>query len=269
MKYSIDYDTLRVRLADVEAKTLPMENTVEWKLLNSIRRLRIEFLHINIEPTQREIIPKTPSDVRKRRDTCCPRYRLAFAVLRLLGVLQSKLSRIRSNLTIWYLRAKGSHIDSAVVFRGWPMLRIENFNMLTIMEGAIIEPHVVFWQGGINPIEIGRSTYIGIGTIIHSTGPALDKGGIKIGDGTLIGANCLIQDTDHGTVKGKPIREQPNSAAPIVIGCDCWIGAAVCILKGSHIKNGAIIGANAVVTSDINDDGIAVGVPARIIKYRQ
>ncbi len=54
----------------------------------------------------------------------------------------------------------------------------------------------------------------------------------------------------------------------ILIGNDVWIGANVLIMPGVKIGNGVIIGAGAVVIKDIPDYAIAVGIPAKVIKYR-
>lgn len=54
----------------------------------------------------------------------------------------------------------------------------------------------------------------------------------------------------------------------VKIGSDVWIGRNVIITNGACIGNGAIIGAGAIVTHDIPDYAVAVGVPARIMKYR-
>jgi len=52
------------------------------------------------------------------------------------------------------------------------------------------------------------------------------------------------------------------------IGHDVWIGHGVVVLPGVSIGNGAVIGAGAVVSRDIPAYAIAVGVPARVVKYR-
>lgn len=68
-----------------------------------------------------------------------------------------------------------------------------------------------------------------------------------------------------------------SSQAPLIyesewsnveIGNDVWIGQEALIMKGVKIGNGAVIGARSIVTCDIPDYAIAVGMPAKIIKYR-
>ena len=53
-----------------------------------------------------------------------------------------------------------------------------------------------------------------------------------------------------------------------VIGHDVFIGANVTVLDGVHIADGAVIGAGAVVVDDIPPYAVAVGVPAKVVKYR-
>lgn len=54
----------------------------------------------------------------------------------------------------------------------------------------------------------------------------------------------------------------------IEIGHDTWIGHGAVIMPGVKVGNGAIIGSNAVVTKDVQDFAIAVGVPAKPIRQR-
>ena len=53
-----------------------------------------------------------------------------------------------------------------------------------------------------------------------------------------------------------------------VIGHDVWIGHGAVVLPGVRIGDGAVIGAGAVVSRDIPEYAVAVGVPARVIRYR-
>jgi len=94
-------------------------------------------------------------------------------------------------------------------------------------------------------------------------------GNIIIGDYCLIGPGVVMRTANHRFEKEEVnIREQGHQIADIVIEDDCWIGANAIILGGVHIGKGAIIGAGAVVTKDIPSMAIAVGVPAKVLKYR-
>lgn len=93
-------------------------------------------------------------------------------------------------------------------------------------------------------------------------------GGVKIGNDTLIAAQCYIIDMDHGISSNDLIRKQKNTVQPVKIGRDVWIAAGAKILKGSTIHDGAIIGAQSVVKGEVPQNAIAVGVPAKVIKYR-
>lgn len=53
-----------------------------------------------------------------------------------------------------------------------------------------------------------------------------------------------------------------------IIGNDVWIGSHAMIMGGVKIADGAVVGANAVVTKDVPPYAVVGGVPARIIKYR-
>jgi len=93
--------------------------------------------------------------------------------------------------------------------------------------------------------------------------------GITIGSNTRIGEFVSIRDNDHEFADvGTPICQQGFVGASINIEEDVWIGRGVFIGKGVRIGRGAVIGANSVVVKDIPDYAVAVGAPARIIRYR-
>lgn len=91
---------------------------------------------------------------------------------------------------------------------------------------------------------------------------------MRIGSDTIIAAQCYIIDMDHGLQKDNLIRHQENTVKAISIGEDVWIAAGCKILKGSVIDDGAVIGAQSVVKGEIPENAIAVGIPAKVKKYR-
>ena len=60
----------------------------------------------------------------------------------------------------------------------------------------------------------------------------------------------------------------PSCNGDIIIENDVWIGAKATIMSGVTIHNGAVIGANSVITKDIPPYAIVVGNPGKIVKYR-
>jgi acetyltransferase-like isoleucine patch superfamily enzyme len=122
-------------------------------------------------------------------------------------------------------------------------------------------------------IETGQGGGVFIGSDTHIQ-PRCQfsayKGSIRIGHGVQIAPYCSFYPYDHGIAPDNLISKQPiRSTGDIVIGDDAWLGVGVCVLDGGRIGKGAVIGAGSVVTSDIPDYAIAVGVPARVVKSRR
>lgn len=67
-------------------------------------------------------------------------------------------------------------------------------------------------------------------------------------------------------IGGKTMLKQMQR--PVRIGAGCWVGDNVTILEGVEIGDGAIVGAGAVVTKSVPAYAVAVGNPARVIRYR-
>lgn len=80
--------------------------------------------------------------------------------------------------------------------------------------------------------------------------------------------NLSISAFPYVPYVGNFVVERTQSYSKVTIKNDVWIGANSVIMPGVIIGNGAIIGAGAVVTKNIPDYAIAVGVPAKVIKYR-
>lgn len=111
--------------------------------------------------------------------------------------------------------------------------------------------------------------FIGDNTVIGRRNVITAKNMIKIGSDVLIGSDVQIVDHSHGKRRDTPIRLQKADIGSVEIGDDVWIGAGSKILMNVKIGKGAVIGANSVVLSDIPEYAIAVGAPARVVKYRE
>ena len=95
------------------------------------------------------------------------------------------------------------------------------------------------------------------------------KANISIGAEVQIAIGCAFYPYNHGIEPGKLIQEQPlYSKGDIIVGDDAWLGFGVIVLDGVHIGKGAVVGAGSVVTNDIPEGGVAVGIPARVVKMR-
>lgn len=121
--------------------------------------------------------------------------------------------------------------------------------------------HKAFFQNGFN-IEIGDNSGIGVNAQIPNN--------IIIGNNVLMGPDVVIlSSTHHFEKKDRLIREQGSEELTQgVIEDDVWIGARSIILGGICIKRGAVVGAGAVVTKDVESYSVVAGNPAREIKRR-
>ena len=125
---------------------------------------------------------------------------------------------------------------------------------------ATVEPYCRIYGDTDLGIIIGDNFYMNAGCHI--------LGEIEIGNDVLIGPKTVIWSRDHSIAKNELIRKQPYFDKKITIGNDVWIASNVTVLKGVKIGDGAVIGAGSVVVNDIPEYAVAVGNPARVIKYR-
>lgn len=91
-------------------------------------------------------------------------------------------------------------------------------------------------------------------------------GNIIIGNNCMFASDILVTDENHGINADNIYRDNPLSIKDVEIGENVWIGEKAIILPGVHIGSNAIVGAGAVVTSDIPASAICGGVPASIIR---
>jgi len=117
-------------------------------------------------------------------------------------------------------------------------------------------------------IKIGNYTYINDGYRIVSG--VISK--VEIGKHCAIGRNVSIAARSHNLKRPTSDEGYPNHLqieGDIIIGDYCWIGDKVFIKHNVKVGNSAVIGANSVVTKDVQDFEVVAGVPARHIKFNK
>ena len=95
---------------------------------------------------------------------------------------------------------------------------------------------------------------------------------VTIGNNVMIGKDLKIFTQNHRTDRVDiPMNQQGFcDVSPLTIGNDVWICDSVIITPGcTHIGDGSILAAGAVVTSDVEPYTVVGGNPAKIIKYRK
>ncbi len=124
-------------------------------------------------------------------------------------------------------------------------------------EGTVVLPTVTC-DYGYN-ISLGRNVFINCYCIF------LDCAPIAIGDDVQIGPAVQRYTAQH-PIDAKVRRSGLESASPIRIGNDVWIGGGALVLPGVTIGDRSIVGAGSVVVHHVPPDSLVVGNPARIVR---
>lgn len=142
-------------------------------------------------------------------------------------------------------------------------------------------------------VSFGRGAYLGPGSWLNLVGAdarlVIGEGAfigdsltvscgelVEVGEHTLLSARVTLLDhlhafdawVEHARETGsKPkLSWDMTTPSPVRIGAGCWLGIGVVVLPGVTIGDGCAIGANSVVTNDVEDYTVAAGVPARAIR---
>ncbi|MCI5073095.1 acyltransferase [bacterium] len=112
-------------------------------------------------------------------------------------------------------------------------------------------------------LVIGNNVWIGPSCYIHAAGQ------IYIGENVGIGAYCKLITSSHElSLEYSSILNAPLNFKKISIEDGVDIGVGSVILPGVTLHRGAQIGANSVVTKDVEENSIVAGNPAKKIRYR-
>ena len=113
--------------------------------------------------------------------------------------------------------------------------------------------------------DYGWNIRVGDNFYINCNGVILDAAPVCFGNNVFIGPCCGFYTVGHPlevSLRNKGL----ETARPITVGDNVWIGGHVCVLPGMTIGENAVIGAGSVVTKDIPSNVVAVGNPCRVIR---
>jgi acetyltransferase-like isoleucine patch superfamily enzyme len=133
---------------------------------------------------------------------------------------------------------------------------IINASRVKIGRGCLLQDAIYLRAGTEGKIVIGDRA------ALNSFCRIFGHGKVEIGEDTQIGPGSLITTTDHD-YRG----DLETSFKGVVIGKGVWIGANVTVLSGVEIGDFAVVGAGSVVTKNIPPRAVAVGIPARVVKW--
>jgi acetyltransferase-like isoleucine patch superfamily enzyme len=178
-------------------------------------------------------------------------------------------------LTIGYARLVAKWLWLKLRWRG----RLRTDGLCFVCPGVKLE------IGKHATLTLGRWSWIGHGCKIR-----VHEGEVEIGAKSVLGQECTISafqhvsigrecivadrvmliDFDHGVVEvERPIRLQGIYKRDVNVGHNVWVGYGACILRGVTVGNNAVIGTSAVVTTDVPNNAVVAGIPARVIRMRE
>ncbi|HEY1522210.1 MAG TPA: acyltransferase [Solirubrobacteraceae bacterium] len=173
----------------------------------------------------------------------------------------------------------------AVLITRWVWLKLRWRGRLRTDGLCFVCPRVKFEIGRNATVTLGRWSWIGHGTKIRA-----HEGEVVIGAKSVLGQECTISafkhvaigrecivadrvmliDFDHGVVEvERPIRLQGIYKRDVNVGHNVWMGYGACVLRGVTVGHNAIVGTSAVVTTDVPENAIVAGIPARVIRVRE
>ncbi len=195
---------------------------------------------------------------------------------------------LRGGLLTFLRFARANHMLRpgyvVLVFR-WLWLKLRWRGRLQTDGLCFVCPGVNFQIGRNATVSLGRWSWIG-----HDTKIRAHEGIVSLGAKSVLGQECTISsyqhisigreciiadrvmmiDFDHGMVEvERPIREQGIYKRDVKVGHNVWIGYGACLLRGVTIGNNSVVGTSAVVTTNVPENAVVAGIPARLIRMRE
>lgn len=184
----------------------------------------------------------------------------------LLGVKGSRLRFVESGCSIRHRRyltiGRGSILEHGARFKCLSRDGIVLGERITVGKYALIECTGVLWHLG-RGLTVGDDSSIGDYSFIGCAG------GVSIGRNVLMGQYVSFHSQNHVFDEpGVAIQRQGVRENGIVVGDNCWLGAASKVLDGVTLGEGSVVAAGAVVNRSFPPRSVVGGVPARLIRHR-
>lgn len=145
----------------------------------------------------------------------------------------------------------------------WNKIRLLRLYSRIKKKGKFVYISHNFTIGDPHFLELGDYIYIGPYSNIWS------KGGVFIGDGSIISSRVTIHSSNHNYSNCEMLPyDSKTILKPVSIGKACWIGDSVMISPGVTIGDCCVVAMGSVVTKDVEPYSVIGGNPAKIIKKR-
>jgi maltose O-acetyltransferase len=123
-------------------------------------------------------------------------------------------------------------------------------------EGVVVRPPFFCEYGNV---RIGDRTFVNVDAVL------LDVAPITIGAACQIATRVQLLTATH-PIDPEPRRVGWESAEPITLEDNVWLGGGAIVCPGVTIGENTVVGAGAVVTTDLPAGVVAAGVPARVLR---
>ncbi len=198
-----------------------------------------------------------------------PMPKFVFPMLRMLYHLHFGVLFVARWLLNYFYREPLFRSRCATIGEGFHMWLMPD---ITGHPRIFIGSHVNFYgHVGITSGRIFDEPRLVIGDRVdvgHNVNIVVNKE-IIFEEGVKIASGCRFMDTDahprDATARVSNLPPPPEEVKPVRICRNAWIGQNSFILKGVTVGEGAVIGVNSVVVTDIPPYSVAMGNPARVV----
>lgn len=183
------------------------------------------------------------------------------------GVTVGRCVRCERGVVIRANAVLGDQVEASGNVRIGNGVRIERLVELrgnvTIGEGSVVGAFSILSTMPSGLLEIGKDVYVNAFSVIGAAQR------VEIADHCIFAAYVQITDATHGIEDPDALTKNSSiSAAPVRIEENVWLGSGAMVTKGVTVGRGAVVGAKALVRSDIPPMAVAYGIPARVVRSR-